>query len=157
MRRLDAFVLLRTTRAAQRGAALVVGLVLLLVLTILGISTLRTASMELLMAGNTQFKDNAFQLAESGIENQLAQIASGAVGLLPIDNWQQTVGPLPIAELNGDYSITNRYLNDGTLSTCGSVGVFSAYHFEVEADGDAERDAESTQSQGLFLCGPAGL
>ena len=157
MHRSDAFVLFRHTRPAERGAALVVGLVLLLVLTILGISTLRTASLELLMAGNTQFKDNAFQLAESGIESELARIRVTPGSVVPVPNWEQTIGPLPITELNGETTVTVRYLNEGTLSTCGSVGTFAAYHFEVEADGDAERDAESTQSQGMFICGGAGF
>ncbi|NND37810.1 MAG: pilus assembly protein PilX, partial [Gammaproteobacteria bacterium] len=38
----------------QRGAALIVGLVLMMVLTILAISTMRTSTLELSMAGNTQ-------------------------------------------------------------------------------------------------------
>ena len=52
----------------QGGAILVVGLVLLLVLLVLGISTMNTASLELSMAGNDQFQENAFQMAETGIE-----------------------------------------------------------------------------------------
>ena len=39
---------------SQRGAALVIGMILLLVLTVLGISGLVTATLELQMAGNAQ-------------------------------------------------------------------------------------------------------
>ena len=60
----------------QRGAALVVGLVLLLVLTLLAVSTMRTASLELLMAGNAQYRENAFRLAEAGIADAIGQVSA---------------------------------------------------------------------------------
>ena len=56
----------------QRGAALVVGLILLLVLTLLAISGMTTASLELLMAGNEQYRERAFQAADAGVEQALA-------------------------------------------------------------------------------------
>lgn len=52
----------------QSGAALIVSLILLMVLTVLAVSTMRTASLELLMAGNAQFRENAFRLAQNGID-----------------------------------------------------------------------------------------
>lgn len=57
-----------TPQPRQRGAALIVGLVLLMVLTLLGVSGLTTATLELQMAGNTQQAQHAFQAAESAIE-----------------------------------------------------------------------------------------
>ena len=62
-----------TLRARQAGATLVVGLVLLLVLTVVGVSGMNTATMEVTMAGNTQFQNDAFQMAEDGIDTVLAQ------------------------------------------------------------------------------------
>ena len=53
------------TTHGQRGAVLIISLVLLMVLTILAISTMRTASLGLLMAGNTQYRQNAWQLAQA--------------------------------------------------------------------------------------------
>ncbi|HET8692290.1 MAG TPA: PilX N-terminal domain-containing pilus assembly protein, partial [Steroidobacteraceae bacterium] len=52
----------------QQGAALVIGLVLLLVLTILAVSGVFTSTMELRMVGNTQNQERAFQAAEVAIE-----------------------------------------------------------------------------------------
>jgi type IV pilus assembly protein PilX len=57
----------------QQGAALVVGLILLVVITVLAISGMNTATTEIAMARNDQNYENAFQAAESGIENSLAQ------------------------------------------------------------------------------------
>ncbi len=56
----------------ESGAALVVGLILLLVLTLLAISGMTTASLELLMAGNAQYQERSFQAADAGIEQALA-------------------------------------------------------------------------------------
>ena len=55
-------------RAPQTGATLIVGLVLLLVLTVLGVSGMNTATMEITMAANTQFHQDAFQMTEDAID-----------------------------------------------------------------------------------------
>src|SRR5690606_13887069 len=51
-----------------RGAALVTGLVLLLVLTILGVAAMSTAALEIVIAGNAQFQHDAFALAENAVD-----------------------------------------------------------------------------------------
>src|SRR5215470_7994959 len=56
----------------QRGAALVIGLLLLLILTLLAISSMNSASVEFVMAGNEQYHQNAFQAAETGIAQSIA-------------------------------------------------------------------------------------
>lgn len=55
----------------QRGAALIMSLVILMILTILGISAMGTASLEEKMSGNTQEATRAFQAAESGLNDAL--------------------------------------------------------------------------------------
>ncbi|HUD96645.1 MAG TPA: PilX N-terminal domain-containing pilus assembly protein, partial [Woeseiaceae bacterium] len=57
----------------QQGAALVVGLILLVVVTVLAISGMNTATTELAIARNDQNYENAFQAAETGIEIALSQ------------------------------------------------------------------------------------
>jgi type IV pilus assembly protein PilX len=52
---------------SQAGAALVVGLMLLVVITLLAIAGMNTSTLELQMAGNVQFRQNAFQAAETGL------------------------------------------------------------------------------------------
>jgi type IV pilus assembly protein PilX len=53
----------------QRGSVLIVALVLLLVLTLLGISGIETTMMQERMAGNTQELMSAFQAAEAGLRD----------------------------------------------------------------------------------------
>src|SRR5258705_8739691 len=55
-------------RSHERGAALVIGLILLLLLTLLAVSGMNSASLEFIMAGNEQYRANAFQAAEAGIQ-----------------------------------------------------------------------------------------
>src|SRR5258708_27097527 len=61
----------RQHRRQQRGAALVIGLILLLLLTLLAVSAMNSASLEFVMAGNEQYRANAFSAAEAGIERAL--------------------------------------------------------------------------------------
>ena len=64
----------------QQGAALVVGLILLVVITILAISGMNTATTELAMARNDQNYENAFQAAETGLEELLSLTTFDPVG-----------------------------------------------------------------------------
>ena len=59
--------------ARQQGAALVIGLILLLVLTLLAITGMSVATLELRMAGNEQYQERAFQAAEAGLERAISQ------------------------------------------------------------------------------------
>lgn len=54
-------------RAVERGAALVVSLVLLLVVTILGVTSMRTTTLQERMAGNTRDRHLAFQAGEAAL------------------------------------------------------------------------------------------
>ncbi len=56
----------RTTRR-QHGAVLVVGLLLLMVMTVLGISSLKTVTLEERMSANTHDRSLAFQAAEAAL------------------------------------------------------------------------------------------
>ena len=143
----------------QDGAALVVGLVLLVVVTVLAVSGMNTATTELAMARNDQNYENAFQAAETGLENALAQgrFNPGA----PV-NIQQN--------LNGNDSVnatiqfeTQTLVPDRAFSLGVGSGVM-AYHFnavavasskrEGVAGGATDRDAAATHSQAFYVVGP---
>lgn len=55
--------------ARQRGAVLVMALVILLVMTLLGVTIMRTSSLEEKMAGNMQTVSRAIDVAESCLNN----------------------------------------------------------------------------------------
>lgn len=78
---------------SERGAALVVALVFLLVMTVLGVSSMSTTTLQERMAGNLRDQNLAFQAAEAGLragEEFLQQatlpVFSGANGLLQLED-----------------------------------------------------------------------
>lgn len=142
------------TRQRQRGAALVVGLVLLLILTLLAISGMNTATTELTMAGNAQYQARAFQAAETGIERTIATgVFNPALpqvdGVGSVDDGNQ--------DTEDDGYITRTLPRGNTAAPPGySEGEFSAEHFEIRSTGTSLRDASATHTQGLFILAPAG-
>lgn len=139
-------------RGKQRGATLIVGLILLMVLTVLGVSGMNTSRMEVRMAGNTQFRQDAFQLAESGID---VAIASGTFSTTPV--------PTTIDWLGTDYDrkVVTTYQTAVPLSavafsmgnTSGGGSVM-AFHFDADSQGKAPRGANATHRQGFYVLGP---
>ncbi len=146
----------------QRGAALVVGLVLLMVLTVLAISVMRTATLDLTMTGNAQFRENAFQLAESGTQSVVREAEGGTIDLslvpdCPLLPKPWTDADLPwsaevnIAELRGRFQ-TRLCLDGITTDMPGtSIGRFRQLHYRVESRGRTDqRNAEAIHVQGFF-------
>ena len=60
----------------QKGAILVVALLLLLVMTILGISLVNTATFDIQVSGNERVRTDAFYAAEAGIQRAINQLPS---------------------------------------------------------------------------------
>ncbi len=61
-------------RSRQRGATLVVGLMLLTLVTLLGLAGAATAPIETQLAHNEQFRENAASAASAGIEFAISRI-----------------------------------------------------------------------------------
>jgi Tfp pilus assembly protein PilX len=64
----------RSPRENQRGAALVMALAVLVLLTILGISAMKSSTLEYRMATSIQDKSTAFQAAESGLSEAMSSV-----------------------------------------------------------------------------------
>jgi type IV pilus assembly protein PilX len=60
---------LTNTRFHERGAVLVIALLMLLVMTVLGVTAMQMSRMEERMAGNSRDVNLAFQGAEAGLRN----------------------------------------------------------------------------------------
>jgi len=141
--------LLVTPRSRQQGAALVVGLVLMLVLTVVGISGMNTATMQITMSNSVQVQQDAFQLAENAID-----IALGT------ENYT-TAGPRDVALLGTpayDRRATTTYLDINTVipgeaNSEGVSGAMVAWHFQSVSAGVGPRNATSAHIQGFFVRG----
>jgi type IV pilus assembly protein PilX len=134
-----------TPRSAQAGATLIVGLVLLLVLTVVGVSGMNTATMEIAMAANTQYQQDAFQLAEDGIDIAIGTRAYSTDVPRTVD-WLGTPGADRRA------IITYRMNTDAWGSSSGEL---AAFHFDVQSVGQGPRNASSQHTQSFYVVGRA--
>jgi type IV pilus assembly protein PilX len=71
------------THQRQRGAALVISLIILLVMTLIGISAMQTTTLEEKMAGNLRDRNLAFQAAESSLQDAMAWLSQQVVHVEP--------------------------------------------------------------------------
>jgi type IV pilus assembly protein PilX len=76
----------------ESGSTLIVGLVILMVLTILGVLAMQTTALEERMAGNLRDRDLAFQAAEAGLR-EAEEFLQSAV-LPPFDGTNGLYQPL---------------------------------------------------------------
>lgn len=60
----------------QKGVALFVSLIFLLLLTVVGMASMKSASLQEKMAGNTRFKNISFQLAEAALREAEQYVAN---------------------------------------------------------------------------------
>ena len=148
-----------STPKRQRAAALVVGLVLLLVVTLLAVSGMGTATLELRMAGNTQYRQNAFELAETGIERALAAgdfDSTGPVNVGPVTVTQGTRTIGTFESLTDCTGVTDPPPPPNGMDEIFSLGSsLSATHFTVISTGTSDRGARARHTQGFYVIGPA--
>jgi hypothetical protein len=146
------------TATRQRGATLVIGLVLLLVLTVLAVATMNSATFGLNMAGNLQYSETAFQVAETGVE--VAINAGPFNDIVPTD-----IPATELADLEGiDVGVFDsiaQFQLCGGMPAGASTGVgedaYSSYHFQITSTGTAARGATTTLTQDFSLMGPGCL
>jgi type IV pilus assembly protein PilX len=139
----------------QRGAALVVGMILLLILTVLGVSGMNSSVFGLTMASNAQFFQNAFQAAETGIDIAIDQrnYTTLTPAILPVT-------PLGDGTYNTTATVTfqqNTPVPDRGFSLGVNTGMVQAFHFDVVATGTAPENASSTHNQSFYIVGPGGF
>ena len=142
----------------QGGAALVVGMILLMVLTLLAISGMTGATMELQMAGNAQYSENAFQAAETGVEEAMRDARVNGTNTSNVEPEKTEV----VAGTTDHYKILTIHNPDNGVTKVPSGGFsmgvgkgFSAYHFDVTSTGTSSRSATQTHVQGFYVVAQA--
>ena len=144
-------------RKKQQGAALVISLMLLVVITVLAISGMNTATTELALARNDQAYEDAFQAAETGLETALSQgqfVTGGTTSMTQAVSSYQNIA-------------TTIQFEDSTMvpDKAFSLGVGSgiaAYHFNATSLAEfrrdpgnvTDRDSTATHTQAFYVVGP---
>jgi Tfp pilus assembly protein PilX len=122
---------------SQRGAALAVALILLVILTLLAVSGMSLATAELFMAGNEQLRRRAADTASAGIERAIERMS--------------TLPSVP-DELRFD-GVTLRYVGNESHLPGFSAEKFAGRHYVIESIGSAPRAARDVQRQGVLVIG----
>jgi type II secretory pathway pseudopilin PulG len=139
------------TPSRQRGAALIVGMIMLAILTLLAITAMNTSTTELIMAGNEQFRERAFQMGEAGIEQ-----AVRALPTVPQDGKDVTKTGNSVSDPDDGYSTKSKYIGQDDDIPGFSAGKFVGLHYRIESTGSSVRNAKSVQTQGAYLLGGGG-
>lgn len=135
-------------RQHQSGAALVVALILLAALSLMAISSMNTASLDLIMAGNEQYRSRAFVTAEAGVER-------GLIG--PLDSSTPLTQTGTVGSDTFSYTVTP--LNSGMPQAMPSLpagssmqgqGGFKAIYFSIASTGQSERGTTATNTQEIY-------
>ncbi len=160
MKRDPRIIRYRRPCARQRGAALAVALVFLVVLTIIGVTALRTTTLEERMAGNLQEHTRAFQAAEAGVARTISDVNNFSSGQAVSLNAELT---------NPSVSAQDTYLSSASMSTsylgqtaptrspkAWGLGSAAFHHFDIESTGTTGRNAKVTVDQGVYLVGAPG-
>ena len=149
----------QTTLQKQNGAALVVSLILLVVITVLAISGMNTATTELAMARNDQNYENAFQAAETGLALALGQGA--------FDTLAGAGAPVTQIITTNESVNTQITFEDSTpvpdkAFSLGAGSGIAAYHFIATANASSmrdpgnptDRDSSAVHTQAFYVVGP---
>ena len=93
--RTPAYALLRP----QHGAALIIGLIMLLILSLLGVTAISNVTLQEKMAGSLRDRNRAFQAAETAlrIAEQAADATSSGAGFYNVDAGAMQPDPYDIA------------------------------------------------------------
>ncbi len=145
------------SHSKQQGAALVVGLILLVVITVLAISGMNTATTSLAMARNDMNYENAFQAAETGLENALAQ---GLFDTLVDSTVTQTINAHD--SVSAEIAFEDSSIVPDKAFSLGSGSGVAAYHFLAtstatslrDPGGTTDRDASAIHTQAFSVVGP---
>lgn len=142
----------------QRGAALVIALLLLVILTLVAIAGTNTTVAELRMAGGRQSSVTAFQVAESAVAAalgcELAPLVTGSVDRLT----EADCGTTVTVDDTGDHEFDIRRdpVGDGSVLPEGMSlgGELQTLHFVIDARAEAGRGARAEVTQGYYTIGP---
>ena len=146
---------------SEQGSITVIALMILVVLTILGITISRTSTIDVRIAGNEiPFKQN-FYVAEGGIHRESSEVGRGNYPVMNINNPIQLANqgsaglPAPAPHLvNGRaYDFTLDYLGFFLPPQGYSVVHFSRYDYDVNSFGDPDASRIRVASR-YFKIGP---
>jgi Tfp pilus assembly protein PilX len=148
-------------RSTQRGAALVIGLILLTVITLLAVVGMNIANTELASATSEQLRLRAFNAAETGIEARIQTLRTEATTsttavTLPSAYVENSPRNTATGTATDAYVTTLQYRGEGTMLSRFSLGTFVGFHYSIDSAGTSGRSAAATHTVGAYLINGVG-
>jgi Tfp pilus assembly protein PilX len=132
------------SRASETGAALVIALLLVTILTLVAITGMRTSIAEMWMAGSEHFHRKAAEAASAGIEAAIAQLQAAGGTSAAEGSVEGESGGAP-------YTASLRHAGTEASLPGSSAEKFVGEHFEIESTGASSRGALEVQVQGVLI------
>ncbi len=151
------------TRQTQKGVALVVSLLFLVVVTIISITAATNSSQGLKMASNMQDSYNSFQSAEAGVFATLAMAGTSKDPFTRIPIVAPftgiTAGDHPLRKLrDGSASVSTQVFLTAAARPCprppserggSSIGTFDCDYYRIESEHDVANRARTKVQLGI--------
>jgi type II secretory pathway pseudopilin PulG len=136
-------------KRGQRGAVLIVSLILLVVLTLLGVSVMNMTQLEERMASNSQEVVQAFQSAETGLQRAYNDVRDWDLAA-PMTSTNST-NPSGIGRLDqSTYKIEFIVSHDAPPGSGFDPAKFEIVNFDLFSQGTAESNFSSDLHGGAF-------
>ena len=127
---------LPTRRQHERGAVLIIAMIFLIIMTLLAVTGMTTTSLEEKMASNSQESSRAFQAAETGLAQALADLNSYDL----TGTYVVTIAQIADTELDSEYktdflgvSAPPLVLNDPSLLN--NIDCYETANFDLISTG----------------------
>ena len=134
------------------GAVLIVAMVILLVLTLLGVTAMNTSSLQERIAANMQEKVHAFQAAETGLSQ--AFVNAEAFDLSSTYTGAETPAHFAGSADSTSYVSTFMGYSPPPPGMLYSATNFQAAHFNFRATGTSATNLSTVLNGGAFQIGP---
>ena len=144
----------------EKGTALLIAVVFMLLLTIIGFSAITTSTFEIQIAGNDKISKMVFYAADSGIS-----YVAVSPDLYGTDNTTENVSvSFPDSgDSTATYSLSDKLQVNGDVLYLGksqmpagsgySAGTVFAIHYEIESNGTGPSNGASTVEAGFYRIG----
>ena len=126
-------------KTRQRGATLLVGLMLLMLVTLLGLAGAATAHIEAQLAHNEQFRENAASAASAGVEVAISRIVSAPEPMSSFSFSEALPGSA------GRYEVRTRFLGYDVALPQAAGAHLAGAHFEIVSTAYSSRRAVDRQ------------
>jgi len=152
---------MRHHHSTQRGAALVIGLILLTVITLLAVVGMNIANTELASATSEQLRLRAFNAAETGGEARVQTLRTDATtsatpdtrAAVAVENSPKNSSTTLATDT---YATTTQYRGEGVVLSRFTIGSFIGFNYSIQSTGTSARNAVAVHTIGAYIVNGTG-